>query len=122
MLVDPTLGTGAVKVTPAHDPNDFECGIRHSLQQVSVSYCFLALCRSCIRLSAQVNVLTDDGRMNSEGGPFEGQSRFQARASIREFLTQKGLYAGKAPNPMSLNICSRSGDVLEPLLKPQVPN
>lgn len=98
-LVDPALGTGAVKVTPAHDPNDFECGKRHGLPMV--------------------NMLNDDGTVNSVGGQFAGQDRFEVREALRTLLTSKGLYKGSQPNPMALATCSRSGDVLESLLKPQ---
>ena len=82
VLVDPTVGTGAVKITPAHDPNDFECGQRHGLPQVCHScygleppYQFLPLPRFLV----QINVLTDDGLLNAEGGPFAGQTRFEVK-------------------------------------------
>ncbi|RPJ78871.1 MAG: hypothetical protein EHM13_14065, partial [Acidobacteria bacterium] len=60
--VDPAFGTGAVKVTPAHDPNDFQMGLRHNLEQVSV--------------------IDEDGRMTAAAGPYAGQDRFRARAAV----------------------------------------
>ena len=98
-LVDMEFGTGAVKITPAHDPNDFACGRRHDLKAVVV--------------------FNDDGTVNSNGGEFEGLMRFDARVAVEKALEAKGLFRGKADNPMSLGICSRSGDVIEPLPKPQ---
>jgi valyl-tRNA synthetase len=59
VLVDMAYGTGAVKITPAHDPNDYACGKRHSL--------------------AQVNVLDEDGRINANGGPYAGLMRYDCR-------------------------------------------
>lgn len=99
-LVDMSFGTGAVKITPAHDPNDFNTGKRHNLESI--------------------NVLTDDGFMNANCGPFAGQKRFECREKIIEFMKEKGLYRGREDNPMSIPVCSRSKDVIEPVLKPQV--
>ncbi len=99
-LVDMSFGTGAVKITPAHDPNDFATGKRHDLEFI--------------------NMLTEDGLVNDEGGDaFKGMKRFTARRAIVEALDEKGLYRGKADNPMRLGLCSRSKDVIEPMLKPQ---
>uniref|UniRef100_A0A061RC03 Valine--tRNA ligase, mitochondrial n=1 Tax=Tetraselmis sp. GSL018 TaxID=582737 RepID=A0A061RC03_9CHLO len=98
-LVDMSFGTGCVKITPAHDPNDFATGKRHGLEFI--------------------NVFDDDGRINANGGPFEGQRRFEARRTVTEFLKEKGLFRGTEPNPMRLGLCSRSKDVIEPMLKPQ---
>ncbi|KAL0336886.1 UNVERIFIED_CONTAM: Valine--tRNA ligase, mitochondrial 1 [Sesamum calycinum] len=100
VLVDMNFGTGAVKITPAHDPNDFEVGKRHNLEFI--------------------NIFTDDGKINSNGGPeFAGMPRFQARVAVKEALKEKGLYRGDKNNEMRLGICSRSNDVVEPLIKPQ---
>ncbi|XP_042443553.1 valine--tRNA ligase, mitochondrial 1-like isoform X1 [Zingiber officinale] len=100
ILVDPEFGTGAVKITPAHDPNDFEVGKRHNL--------------------AFVNIFTDEGKINSNGGAdFEGLPRFAARVAVVEALKAKGLYRGAQKNEMKLGICSRSNDVVEPMIKPQ---
>ncbi|CAI5534142.1 unnamed protein product [Closterium sp. Naga37s-1] len=99
-LVDMAFGTGAVKITPAHDPNDFATGKRHSLEFI--------------------NIFTDDGLINANGGKeFEGMKRFDARTAVLEKLQEKGLYRGVADNPMRLGFCSRSKDIIEPMLKPQ---
>ena len=98
-LVDPEFGTGAVKITPAHDPNDFATGKRHGLQFVSV--------------------FDDDGNINARGGRFQGTPRFAARVTVVDWLKELGLFRGTAGNAMRLGLCSRSGDVVEPVLKPQ---
>jgi len=98
-LVDMEFGTGAVKITPAHDPNDYECGKRHNLEFITV--------------------LNPDGSINSEGSQFEGMMRYDARIAVEEALQEKGLYVGKEPNKMRLGLCSRSGDILEPMITPQ---
>ncbi|KAF6153340.1 hypothetical protein GIB67_003530 [Kingdonia uniflora] len=103
ILLDPAFGafgTGAVKITPAHDPNDFEVGKRHNLEFISI--------------------LTNDGRINSNGGPeFEGMPRFEARVALIEALKKKGLYVGVQNKEMRLGLCSRTNDVVEPMIKPQ---
>uniref|UniRef100_A0A0E0CU02 valine--tRNA ligase n=1 Tax=Oryza meridionalis TaxID=40149 RepID=A0A0E0CU02_9ORYZ len=99
-LVDPTFGTGAVKITPAHDPNDFEVGKRRSLEFI--------------------NIFTDDGKINNYGGAqFEGMPRFTARVAVIEALKAKGLYKETKKNEMCLGVCSRTNDVVEPMIKPQ---
>ena len=100
VLVDMEFGTGCVKITPAHDPNDFQTGKRHDLQFI--------------------NCFTEDGIINDVGGElFKGMKRFECRVAIEKKLEELGLYRGKAPNPMRLGLCSRSKDVIEPMLKPQ---
>ncbi|XP_043712744.1 valine--tRNA ligase, mitochondrial 1 [Telopea speciosissima] len=99
ILVDPTFGTGAVKITPAHDPNDFEVGKRHNLEFI--------------------NIFTDDGKINSNGGQFEGMPRFKAREDVIKALKDKMLYREAQNNEMRLGFCSRSNDVVEPMIKPQ---
>ncbi|KAL8526538.1 hypothetical protein ACS0TY_015654 [Phlomoides rotata] len=100
ILVDMNFGTGAVKITPAHDPNDFEVGKRHNLEFI--------------------NIITDDGKINSNGGPgFAGMPRFKARVAVIEALKDKGLYRGDQNNEMRLGLCSRNNEVIEPLIKPQ---
>lgn len=99
ILVDMTFGTGAVKVTPAHDENDFNCGKRHKLPQI--------------------NILANDGSINENGGEYKGMHRYQCRDLIVPALEKAGLYKGKKPNKMVLGLCSRSGDVVEPVLRPQ---
>ena len=99
-LVDMSFGTGAVKITPAHDPNDFMTGKRHNLEFI--------------------NMLTEEGLVNDEGGEkFKGMKRFTARKAVIAALDELGLYRGKEDNPMRLGLCSRSKDVIEPMLKPQ---
>ena len=98
-LVDMEFGTGAVKITPAHDPNDYECGKRHNLEFITV--------------------LTPEGAINNNGSQFEGMMRYDARIAVEEALKEKGLYIGKEPNKMRLGLCSRSGDILEPMITPQ---
>jgi len=99
-MVDPAFGSGAVKVTPAHDPNDFEYGRRLSLEFIT-----------CIN--------DDDGLMSSECGPYAGKPRFDVRRLLLNDLKERGLYRDSKENEMILPICSRSKDILEPLLKPQ---
>jgi valyl-tRNA synthetase len=97
--VDPEFGTGAVKLTPAHDPNDFNLGKKHNLEFI--------------------NILNDNGTLNENAGSFQGQKRFDVRYSIVTALEEKGLFVKKEDNPMKVPICSRSGDVIEPIMKPQ---
>lgn len=97
--VEMDFGTGAVKLTPAHDPNDFTLGQRHNLEFI--------------------NILNDNGLMNENAGPYEGQKRFDVRYSIQDALKEKGLYVDKKDNAMKVPICSKSKDVIEPIMKPQ---
>ena len=97
--VDPEFGTGAVKITPAHDPNDFNLGQRHNLKFI--------------------NILNDNGTMNHNTGSFEGLKRFDARYKVIDALKEKGLYVKWENNPMKVPLCSKSKDVIEPLMKPQ---
>eukprot|EP01012_Entosiphon_sulcatum_P020453 TRINITY_DN253_c1_g1_i3.p1 TRINITY_DN253_c1_g1~~TRINITY_DN253_c1_g1_i3.p1 ORF type:complete len:1003 (+),score=254.75 TRINITY_DN253_c1_g1_i3:934-3942(+) len=98
-LVDINFGTGVVKVTPAHDPNDFESGQRHSLPQI--------------------NIFTEDGNINENGAPFVGMKRLECRLAIIKALEEKGLYRDKKPHQYRVGVCSRTGDIIEPYLKPQ---
>jgi len=100
-LVDMDFGTGAVKVTPAHDPNDFVTGQKHKLEFI--------------------NILNDDGTLNAAcGEKYNNMHRFKARFEIIKELTEKGLFKGTKPNPgMRLGVSSRTKDVIEPVLKPQ---
>ncbi|KAE8447460.1 Valine--tRNA ligase, mitochondrial [Mollisiaceae sp. DMI_Dod_QoI] len=97
--VEKDFGTGAVKITPAHDPNDFALGTRHNLEFI--------------------NILTDDGKMNENAGPYVGQKRFDVRYTIQEDLKKAGLYVDKKDNAMTVPLCEKSKDVIEPILKPQ---
>ncbi|KAF8332211.1 tRNA synthetases class I-domain-containing protein [Amanita rubescens] len=100
IVVDMTFGTGAVKITPAHDPNDHEVGLRHDLKFI--------------------NILNDDGTLNENvGSEFKGMKRFRARVEVVKKLKEKGLFVETKDNPMQIPICSKSGDVIEPVLKPQ---
>ncbi|KIK55696.1 hypothetical protein GYMLUDRAFT_205313 [Collybiopsis luxurians FD-317 M1] len=99
-MVDMEFGTGAVKITPAHDPNDYEVGVRHKLEFI--------------------NILNDDGTFNANAGEtFAGMKRFHARVAVVKALQEKGLYIEAKDNPMQIPICSKSGDIIEPILKPQ---
>jgi len=99
VLVDMNFGTGAVKITPAHDPNDYACGERNNLEKV--------------------NILNLDGTINANGGKFQGMMRFDARIAVLGDLKALGLYKGVKDNAMNIGKCSRSGDIIEPLLVPQ---
>jgi valyl-tRNA synthetase len=99
VLVDMNFGTGAVKITPAHDPNDYACGERHGLEKI--------------------NILNLDGTINANGGKYEGMMRFDARIAVLGDLKAAGLYRGVKDNAMNIGKCSRSGDIIEPLLVPQ---
>ncbi|KAK6363405.1 hypothetical protein TWF730_000836 [Orbilia blumenaviensis] len=97
--VDMDFGTGAVKITPAHDFNDYALGKRHSLEFI--------------------NILNDDGTMNENAGPYQGMKRFDVRYKIQADLKELGLYVETKDNPMQIPLCEKSKDVIEPLLKPQ---
>jgi valyl-tRNA synthetase len=97
--VEMEFGTGAVKLTPAHDPNDFTLGQKHGLEFI--------------------NILTDDGLMNENAGPYKGQKRFDVRYALQDALKEKGLYVDKKDNPMKVPLCDKSKDIIEPILKPQ---
>ncbi len=99
ILVDPEFGTGCVKVTPAHDPNDFLVGKRHDLPMI--------------------NILTLDGKLNKEGGPFAGMDRFDARKAVKEAIAEKGLDRGRKDHLMNIPRSQRSGAVVEPMLSTQ---
>ncbi len=98
-LVDPEFGTGAVKVTPAHDPNDFATGTRHGLEFISI--------------------LDEDGRISANGGRFAGQDRLEARRSVVEALDAAGLLRGGREHAMAVGCCQRCETVLEPYLSTQ---
>ncbi|KAF7969993.1 hypothetical protein HWV62_25422 [Athelia sp. TMB] len=100
IAVDMEFGTGAVKITPAHDPNDYDVGKRHNLEFI--------------------NILNDDGTFNENAGEtYKGMKRFHARVAVVKALKDAGLYIETKDNPMQIPICVKSGDVIEPLLKPQ---
>jgi len=99
VLVDPAFGTGAVKVTPAHDPNDFATGERHGLERI--------------------NILTETGMINVNGGPFAGQERFAARKAVLAALGEKGLRRGEKTHRHAVGHCQRCDTLLEPFLSRQ---
>lgn len=97
--VDPEFGTGAVKVTPAHDPNDFEIGQRHKLPQVVV--------------------LTPDAKINENGGPYNGMDRYECREAILKDLEREGLLEKVEPHLHAVGHCYRCETVVEPYLSEQ---
>jgi len=99
VLVDPEFGSGAVKITPAHDFNDFEVGRRHDLPNI--------------------NILNLDGTINDEGGEFAGLDRFDARKQVKIRIGELGLDRGSSPHTMALPRSQRSGAPVEPMLSTQ---
>ena len=97
--VDSAFGTGALKVTPGHDPVDFEIGQRHGLPTV--------------------NIMNLDGTLNEEAGPYQGHERFAAREGIVEQLDREGLLERTEPYQISIGHCSRCDTVAEPLVSEQ---
>ena len=97
--VDMSFGTGALKITPAHDPNDFEIGNHHNLE--------------CIK------VIGDDGRMTSEAGKFKGLDRFKCREVVVNALKQEGLLEKIEPYQHSIGHCYRCKTIIEPNLSKQ---
>jgi valyl-tRNA synthetase len=98
--VDPEFGTGAVKVTPAHDPNDFEIGLRHNLPMP--------------------NIMDTEARIVDTGTVFDGMDRFEARVKVREALAEQGrIVEEKRPYLHSVGHSERSGEVIEPRLSMQ---
>jgi valyl-tRNA synthetase len=93
-MVDRKFGTGAVKITPAHDPNDFEVGQRHHL--------------------AEIDVMTDDGHMSAAAGAYAGLDRFAARKKIVEDLKARGLLEKITEHTHAVGICERSRTIVEP--------
>ncbi len=99
ILVDPKFGTGAVKVTPAHDVNDFETGQRHSLPMISI--------------------FDEAGIVNAEGGTFAGLDRFKARKAVKAKLKELGLERGSKPHVHAVGHCQRCETVVEPMISVQ---
>ncbi|MDB4972833.1 MAG: valyl-tRNA synthetase [Myxococcaceae bacterium] len=98
-LVDMKFGTGAVKLTPAHDFNDFASGKRHGLEEI--------------------NIFTLDGKVNENGGEFRGLDRFVARKAVKKRLAELGLERGSKKHMMTLPKSQRSGTIVEPLISTQ---
>lgn len=97
--VDPEFGTGALKITPGHDPNDWEIGRRHDLPAVSA--------------------IDFDGRLNAEAGEFDGQDAEEARPAIVSRLGELGLFERDEDYSHSVGTCYRCGTVIQPLLSLQ---
>ncbi|MBP3901715.1 MAG: valine--tRNA ligase [Blautia sp.] len=97
--VDREFGTGCVKITPAHDPNDFEVGKRHDLEEI--------------------NILNDDATINERGGKYAGMDRYEARKAVVEDLKELGLLVKVVPHNHSVGTHDRCGTTVEPMIKPQ---
>ena len=97
--VDMEFGTGVVKITPAHDPNDFEVGKRHNLEQI--------------------NILNDDATINENGGKFEGMDRYEARKAIVKELDDMGLLVRIEDYSHNVGTHDRCGTTIEPMIKKQ---
>jgi valyl-tRNA synthetase len=98
-LAQPEFGTGAVKVTPAHDPNDFEAGKRHNLPQI--------------------NVMDEHAHMNANAGPFNGLDRYEARKRVLHDLREQGFLVGEKDYTLAIGKCDRCGTIIEPRLSEQ---
>ena len=99
-LADPELGTGCVKVTPAHDPNDYACWTRHP--EIGI-----------------INILNPDGTINENGGDFKGLDRAKAREAVTKKMEELGFYEGKEDRMIPLKFSDRSKTPIEPLLSDQ---
>lgn len=97
--VDQEFGTGAVKVTPAHDPNDFEMGLRHGLEQIAV--------------------MDNNGHMNENAGPYQSLSREQARIKIVQDLEEMGLLLEISEHSHAVGHCQRCATIIEPMISMQ---
>jgi len=98
-LAQPEFGTGAVKVTPAHDPNDFAAGKRHNLPQI--------------------DIMDEHAHMNANAGAYAGLDRYEARKMVLVDLQAGGLLVGEKDHPLALGKCERCGTVVEPRLSEQ---
>ena len=97
--VDKEFGTGAVKITPAHDPNDFEVGRRHNLEEI--------------------NIMNDDGTINENGGKFDGMDRYEARKAIVAQLEEEGYLVRIEPHNHNVGTHDRCHTTVEPMVKKQ---
>ena len=97
--VDKEFGTGAVKITPAHDPNDFEVGKRHNLEEI--------------------NIMNDDATINEKGGKYAGMDRYEARKAIVKDLEEQGYLVKVVPHTHAVGTHDRCGTTVEPLIKQQ---
>src|SRR5262245_39779295 len=99
LLADPTLGTGCVKVTPAHDPNDYAAGVRNKLPMI--------------------NILHPDGTINENGGKYAGMDRYRAREAVTKDMEALGLFEGREDRDIPLKFSDRSKTPIEPYLSDQ---
>src|SRR5689334_10074246 len=99
ILANPEFGTGAVKVTPSHDPNDFEAGLRNALPQI--------------------DVMNEVAQMNANAGPYAGLDRFEARQKVLEDLEKGGFLVGAKDYVVPLGKCDRCKTIIEPRLSTQ---
>jgi valyl-tRNA synthetase len=99
ILANPEFGTGAVKVTPSHDPNDFEAGLRNNLPQIEV--------------------MNEVAQMNDNAGPYKGLDRFEARQKVLEDLERGGFLVGAKDYMVPLGKCDRCKTIIEPRLSTQ---
>ncbi len=97
--VDPEFGTGCVKITPAHDPNDFEVGKRHNLEELVV--------------------INDDATMNENAGKYAGMDRYECRKALLEDLKEQGLLVKTVPHTHNVGTHDRCGTTVEPMVKAQ---
>ena len=97
--VDKEFGTGCVKITPAHDPNDFEVGKRHNLEEITV--------------------INDDATMNHYAGKYEGMDRYECRKALVEDLEKQGLLVKVEPHSHNVGTHDRCGTTVEPMVKQQ---
>jgi valyl-tRNA synthetase len=100
LLADPTLGTGCVKVTPAHDPNDYACYQRNP--QIGI-----------------INILNPDGTINENGGKYQGMDRYKAREAVVAEMEALGLFEGKEDRVIPMKYSDRSKTPIEPYLSDQ---
>jgi valyl-tRNA synthetase len=98
-LAQPEFGTGAVKVTPAHDPNDFQAGLRHNLPQI--------------------DVMDEHAHMNQNAGAYAGLDRFEARKRVLADLREQGFLVAEKDYALSIGKCDRCGTIVEPRLSEQ---
>lgn len=97
--VDREFGTGALKITPGHDPNDYEIGMRHGLEIISV--------------------LDEAARVNANGGPYQGQDRFECRENLWKDMRKTGLVLKEEPYTLNVPRTQRGGEIVEPMISTQ---
>lgn len=97
--VDLEFGTGALKITPGHDPNDYEIGMRHGLEVYSI--------------------LDKEGKVTEVGGPYQGQDRFEARENLWEDMREQGLVLKEEPYIHQIPRAQRGGEIIEPMISTQ---